>query len=592
MTFHSFRFPLLALIVTCPAAALAQQPQVSSQLNIRPVNATADLNGALARLGANPRDVPALIAAGEAALALDDPRAATGFFARADEIESGNGRIKAGLGRAMLELQNPNEALRLFDQATRLGQPDRAFLSDRGLARDLTGDTAGAQRDYQAALRAAPDDAEIIRRYAVSLGISGQIAAADKLIEPLLYKSDRAAWRNRAFVYAMNGRQKEARDITRKVMPQPLAEQIQPYMDRMPGLTPAQRAAAVHFGSFPSEGLRMAAAPVVSAPVAAPAPSRPVAGSRADTLPPAATKAVAGDDSATAQLPAARRIGERINTRIGDTPTQIAQKQAAAAEAQRQTNAAATVRPQIRMQPPTQVASAPARAEPIPQPPAPQPPAHPPVSATPSQGQGLPPEPTPIQQAPVVSVATVPAAAVPLPAAAPPAPNPEATRTLADIIRELQVPEEEKQIRVAAVDLSEIAALQEKRHLAKQALADKAKKEAVAKAKAEADARAKAQAAEKARLARNPSRAWVQVGTGQNISALGFTMKGLRRKYDALSTRDAWTASWGRTNRLVVGPFASFAKARTFEARLKQDGADAFSWQSDAGEEVTAIAGQ
>ena len=144
----------VALSAMVASPLLAQSSPGFSQLDVRPPDAAANLNSHLARLGENPRDVSALIGAGEAALDLDDPRAATGFFARADEISSGNGRVKAGLGRAMLQLQNPTEALRLFDQAERLRYPNNSFLSDRGLAKDLSGDQAGAQRDYQAALQA------------------------------------------------------------------------------------------------------------------------------------------------------------------------------------------------------------------------------------------------------------------------------------------------------------------------------------------------------------------------------------------------------------------------------------------------------
>ncbi|MDX3901397.1 MAG: SPOR domain-containing protein, partial [Sphingobium sp.] len=228
-------------------SAIAQTSQADL---VRPTGA-ADLNSNLARLASNPRDVAALIGAGEAALALEDPRAAAGFFARADAIQSGNGRIKAGLGRVMVRLQNPAEALRLFDQAARLGYPDASFLSDRGLARDMTGDQANAQRDYQAALARAPGDAEIIRRYAASLGISGDVAGSDKMLGPLLYKSDRAAWRYRAFILAMNNRQADARKIAAQTFPAPLAASLAPYMQKMPYLTAAQKAAAIHFGHFP-----------------------------------------------------------------------------------------------------------------------------------------------------------------------------------------------------------------------------------------------------------------------------------------------------------------------------------------------------
>jgi cell division septation protein DedD len=180
-----------------------------------------------------------------------------------------------------------------------------------------------------------------------------------------------------------------------------------------------------------------------------------------------------------------------------------------------------------------------------------------------------------------------------LPAAPPPQPDPEATRTLADIIRAIDVPEAERQSSVAAVDLSEIATIQAARRAERQTAAkvaaDKAKKDALAKAKVEADAKAKKAAEEKKRLADNPSRNWLQIGVGQSKSALGFTMSNLRKKYTILSRQVGWSAGWGRTNRLLVGPFASFARARELEASLKKDGADAFAWKSEAGETVEKL---
>ena len=149
---------------------------------------------------------------------------------------------------------------------------------------------------------------------------------------------------------------------------------------------------------------------------------------------------------------------------------------------------------------------------------------------------------------------------------------------------------------VAAVDLNEIATLQAQRRAERQAAAkaaaDKAKKDAAAKAKAEADAKAKKEAEEKKRLAANPSRNWLQVGVGQSKSALGFTMKRLRGKYGSLAPQDAWSASWGRTNRLLVGPFSSFTRAKDLETKLRADGADVFAWKSDAGEVVEKLGGE
>ena len=95
--------------------------------------------------------------------------------------------------------------------------------------------------------------AELVRRYAASLGISGQVAASDKILEPLLYKSDRAAWRYKAFILAMNNKQADAKKVAEQTMPAQLAGAITPYMQKMPYLTAAQKAAAVHFGHFPQQ---------------------------------------------------------------------------------------------------------------------------------------------------------------------------------------------------------------------------------------------------------------------------------------------------------------------------------------------------
>jgi Flp pilus assembly protein TadD len=626
---------LLAGTASAPNA-LAQSDQAAL---VRPPDA-ADLNAHLARLAANPRDVDALIGAGEAALALDDARAAAGFFARADAIASGNGRIKAGLARVMLKTQNPTEAVRLFDQAGRLGYPDTTILSDRGLAKDMTGDQAGAQRDYYAALQRTPNDEELVRRYAASLGISGQVDAAEKILDPLLYKSDRAAWRYRAFILAMNNRQADAKKVADQTMPAQLATAIIPYMQKMPYLTAAQKAAAVHFGHFPQQtgttiatiiptppapGVTLTKAPVAVA-AATPTPKpKPVSraeqrrqqreaarlaraeAARARTAARQPTAAA----SQTATVPQPQAAQPTRPQPVPPAPTQLAQVQSLPPEPRPQS-------PQVQPLPSTSSSAASSQTPPVRQtatpsatgvqgPPSPgfdsidrpaQP--TPPAASTGTQlnaitlAQASTPSAQPEPSTP--STASEPAPPPPPAPAVTPQPDPEATRTLAQIIHAIDVPDAERQASVAAVDLDEVAAIQAQRRLERQqtarAAADKAKKDAAAKAKAEADAKAKAEAEEKKRLAANPSRNWLQVGVGQSKSALGFTMKGLRKKYTILSRQDGWSASWGRTNRLLVGPFASFTRAKELETSLKKEGADVFAWKSDAGEVVEQLAGQ
>ena len=614
---------LASLLLAGTAHAQTDQAQL-----VRP-QGSADLNSHLARLAANPRDSAALIGAGEAALALDDPRAAAGFFARADAIESGNGRIKAGLARVMLKLNNPVEALRLFDQAGRLGYPDTTILSDRALARDMTGDQAGAQRDYQAALKASPDDDELRRRYAASLGISGQVEASDKVLQPLLYKSDRAAWRYRAFILAMNNKQTEAKGIAEQTMPGPLAAAILPYMQKMPYLTAAQKAAAIHFGQFPQQIGTSIAAITPTPPAPGFAPSAPAASSTAPSgtqLASAEQARARGSSRDRLTQPIERSRDRRRSTRLAQAQTQppvpAAEGRAPAplpAPAPAPTSVPAPVpaAPSASAPVPSRVAATPPQgpkpaSQAVQGPPSPgfesmeSRPATPPAAA-PAAGSQInaialaradaatpppaPAEPASMQPAPSASDSAPPPMVQPVVPVAP-TPNPEATRTLADIIRAIDVPEAERQASVAAVDLNEIAQMQAARRAERQAAADKVKKAAAAKAKAEADAKAKAEAEEKKRLADNPSRNWLQVGVGQNKSALGFTMKGLRKKYDSLAPQDAWSASWSRTNRLLVGPFSSFTRAKELEAKLKAAGADVFAWKSSAGEVVEKLPGQ
>ncbi|MAF61079.1 MULTISPECIES: SPOR domain-containing protein [Sphingomonadaceae] len=222
-----------------------------SSLDVAQPRGTRELQNALQRLALYPGDIDALIDAGNAALLLQDPQAAIGFFARADEMSPGNGRVKAGLGSALLLNENPYEALRLFDEAKRLGVPETVYAADRGLAYDLVGNSNAAQDDYELALRRGADD-ETIRRYALSLGISGDRAAAEAQLDPLLRKRDAAAWRTRAFVLAVSGDAEGAIAIADATMPKRMAASIEPFFRFMGRLTPAQQAAAAHFGHFPA----------------------------------------------------------------------------------------------------------------------------------------------------------------------------------------------------------------------------------------------------------------------------------------------------------------------------------------------------
>jgi len=77
--------------------------------------------------------------------------------------------------------------------------------------------------------------------------------------------------------------------------------------------------------------------------------------------------------------------------------------------------------------------------------------------------------------------------------------------------------------------------------------------------------------------------------SGRNKGALGFTLRRMQKDHSVLAKKDGWSANWGATNRLVVGPFATLAKAKDVEAEMKKGGSDAFVWRSDAGEELAKV---
>lgn len=150
---------------------------------------------------------------------------------------------------------------------------------------------------------------------------------------------------------------------------------------------------------------------------------------------------------------------------------------------------------------------------------------------------------------------------------------------------DVAVPANEQATAESGVNLEEVAALQAERRKAK-ALADaKARKDAEARAKKEAEAEA---LAEKKRLAANPARIWVQMSAGRDVNALRFDLRRFRKKWpEQMGSKSGGWAQMGQTRRLVVGPFASPAKAKDFAAALRKEGADVMVWNSEAGEEVS-----
>lgn len=237
-----------SLAAVQPAMAQTTAGVVSREV-VQPTG-TARLNEALARLASQPQDIDALLDASNAALQLGDTDAAIGFLTRADSVSPGNPRVKALIGSALVRNENPYDAIGYFDQAEAAGADLAGLAADRGLAFDLVGDQTSAQAFYRLAMARAPGE-EVVRRYALSLAVSGDRRMADSVLSPLIQRQDPAAWRTRTFILAISGQEDEAISVAGAMMPKSLAEGIAPYLRYMPRLTRAQQIAAATFGKFP-----------------------------------------------------------------------------------------------------------------------------------------------------------------------------------------------------------------------------------------------------------------------------------------------------------------------------------------------------
>jgi Flp pilus assembly protein TadD len=292
-------------------------------------------------LASDPTDLEALSGAGAAALAVGDADAAINFYSRAERVAPRDGRIKAGLGSALIQKEQPAAALRLFGDAVDLGVPIASIALDRGLAYDLRGDSRRAQADYTVALR-GNQNAEAARRLALSLAISGDKAGALAILDPLLRRQDIAAWRTRAFVLAMTGDVVGAEQAAIAVLPRYQADALRPFLGKIGALKASEKAAAVHFGHFPEDKAPVMASngsavaskggAVVTAPIAPPPSS--ITASDGRTLFSATSPSSAKAGLATAKTtPAAATPATMITSTGGPDPAEQAAKADALREA-------------------------------------------------------------------------------------------------------------------------------------------------------------------------------------------------------------------------------------------------------------------
>ncbi len=618
----------VAAATALPIAAQAQQDDFDDPsgavVQSLPNNDALNLNGALARLGQNPRDSQALIDAGQAALAIGDIDAAIGFFSRADQVMPGNPRVKTGLARALVRNGNPYDAIPLFLEAEKAGAMDGTVALDRGLAYDLVADNASAQRLYRQALAGGRND-EASRRLAISLAIAGDRRGSGTALSSLLLRDDKASQRARAFSLAILGQADEAIAVINATLPAQLAAGIAPYLRYMPRLTPAQQAAAANFGQFPRASEIGRDDPRVATYATNNGRRTALASADSGLIP---RGEQLGRNSRNRENRSSNRQRESRNDR--QRPPEIA---VAAPAAPRVTNDRRTA-----VSPPQPVRGTIAAPAPLLSASGPGTPLLPTQTLPPRPVVQAVPPPLVPQGPPIRPVTVAVAPRSPQPVAGPtdttrlptmptmPAPSrpaipvvaPQVPRTVAAVV----VPPASMPALIAAtpppaVSTPDAAALAPPVQIVASRpappIAPTPRRQSLSEvfsdfggpvvdatpASGAVDIRRIRPAREPASgtpaagpvVPSHPSRIWVQVATGRDKVALSFDWRRMARQAEAVfKSRRPQVSAWGQTNRLLAGPFESEAAANQFMGQLRRADIDgAFTWTSPAGQVVDAL---
>jgi Flp pilus assembly protein TadD len=563
------------------AIMLQAVPTLHAQEVVQPLppEEIGDLNAALQRLARNPRDVAAMVDAGEASLAVGDTDAAVGFFTQAEEISPQNPRIMLGLARASVRARDPLKAIGLFNAAEQAGASMKGVGLDRGLAYDLVGDAASAQAEYRKALAEGEDD-ETRRRLSLSLAIAGDRKGFEEMLNPLVARGDSASYRTRAFGLAILGDEDEAVAITDAVMPREMSARMEPYLRYMKRLTPAQQASAGNLGVFPRAAQIGRDTPQVAqyreqngllrSPDARLAPQGEPLGRRADATSqrrrPDRGRSVASQDepagTGSNELPeAVQREVARAERRQASDPLRrsdpvpvvvrrIEPKETPPVSVEPQPTAVAAASSQPEQQAPPVVPTGVAVTE------------LPPSEAAPTRVAVATPAVEPGFDLAKLPSASAPAAQVP----APPEPSEEERQEAASVAEAFAAFANPAPRPVSAsnggVDITRIKPPRE---------VEKADPPPPPKPV-------------------HPSRHWVQVATGRDVKALGFDWRRLSRKApDVLGKLEPHVTPWGEANRLLAGPYASREEARKAMNSLKELGIESFTYVSPEGQEIRSI---
>jgi Flp pilus assembly protein TadD len=175
-------------------------------------------------LAANPRNVPAMVRVAQAQTALGQRDQAAHGFRHVLALEPDNGGAALGLGRLELA-SDPAAAAAVLLRLSAREPHNVPVLIDLGIARDLLGQHAEAQRAYRLALAVEPGRTAANVNLALSLALSGDPRQALAILRPIALSTG-ASPRMRqdlAVALVLAGNDEEAGRVLHTDMPRPEA---------------------------------------------------------------------------------------------------------------------------------------------------------------------------------------------------------------------------------------------------------------------------------------------------------------------------------------------------------------------------------
>jgi Flp pilus assembly protein TadD len=173
------------------------------------------------RYRANPKDVDAALAYGQALRATGQRAQAAAVLEQATIAHPGNKPLLAAYGRALADNGNSQAAFDVLSRAHSPDNPDWRILSVQGTTLDKLGRHEEARRYYASALRIVPDEPSVLSNLGLSYVLTRELPKAEETLRRA-YGNSRADARvrqNLALVVGLQGRFAEAESIVKGDLP-------------------------------------------------------------------------------------------------------------------------------------------------------------------------------------------------------------------------------------------------------------------------------------------------------------------------------------------------------------------------------------